>query len=88
MTPASNPPQTLTLPPSLRQAAERLAQRDGVSLEQWIVSAIAQKVGAVEAIGEMLAERVQRASPDAFGRWLDRVPDRPPVDGDRLDSTP
>ncbi len=38
----------LKLPTSIKAAAARLAKEDGVSLNQWIASAVAQKVGAVE----------------------------------------
>lgn len=37
----------LKLPASVKAAAARLAREDGVSLNQWIASAVAQKVGAV-----------------------------------------
>ena len=36
----------LKLPVSIKTAAARLAKEDGVSLNQWIASAVAQKVGA------------------------------------------
>ena len=35
----------LQLPISLMEAAARLARNDGVSLNQWITSAVAQKIG-------------------------------------------
>ena len=38
----------LKLPDSVKKAAQRLAKEDGVSLNQWISAAVAQKVGAVE----------------------------------------
>ena len=38
----------LKLPASVKAAAARLAKEDGVSLNQWIAVAIAQKIGAVE----------------------------------------
>jgi hypothetical protein len=38
----------LKLRNSVKQAAQRLAKEDGVSLNQWISSAVAQKVGSVE----------------------------------------
>jgi len=33
----------LKLPLSIKRAAERLAKEDGVSLNQWIAAAVAQK---------------------------------------------
>jgi hypothetical protein len=38
----------LKLPASIKRAAERLAKEDGVSLNQWISVAVAQKISAVE----------------------------------------
>lgn len=37
----------LRLPQSMKKAAARLAKEDGVSLNQWITTTVAQKVGAV-----------------------------------------
>lgn len=42
----------LQLPQSLKETAARLAHEDGVSLNQWIVSAVAQKIGAVETAAD------------------------------------
>ena len=42
----------LKLPTSIKRAAARLAKEDGVSLNQWIATAVAQKVGAVETAAE------------------------------------
>ena len=42
----------LGLPESLKASAKRLAEQDGVSLNQWIVAAVAQKIGAVESAEE------------------------------------
>jgi predicted HicB family RNase H-like nuclease len=38
----------LKLPLSIKKAAQRLAKEDGVSLNQWISVAVAEKVGVVE----------------------------------------
>jgi hypothetical protein len=38
----------LKLPISIKKAAQRLAKEDGVSLNQWIAVAVAEKVGVVE----------------------------------------
>jgi hypothetical protein len=35
----------LRFPVSIKKAAQRLAKEDGVSLNQWIAAAVAQKVG-------------------------------------------
>ena len=38
----------LKLPMSIKKAAQRLAKEDGVSLNQWIAVAVAEKVGVAE----------------------------------------
>jgi predicted HicB family RNase H-like nuclease len=42
----------LKIPVSLKTAAQRLAHEDGVSLNQWIAVALAEKVGLVETAAE------------------------------------
>jgi len=63
----------LKLPNSIKQAAQRLAKEDGVSLNQWISSAVAQKVGAVETAAEFFALPRQRPRHSrGGGKRLDR----------------
>ncbi|MGX9572116.1 hypothetical protein [Mesorhizobium sp. f-mel] len=52
----------LKLPLSIKEAAARLAKADGVSLNQWIASAVAQKVGAMETAADFLRRRAGDAS--------------------------
>ena len=47
----------LKLPRSIKAAAERLAREDGVSLNQWIAAAVAEKVGSVETAAAFLRQR-------------------------------
>jgi predicted HicB family RNase H-like nuclease len=47
----------LKLPASTKAAAARLAKEDGVSLNQWIAAAVAQKVGAIEAAAVSFEKR-------------------------------
>jgi hypothetical protein len=76
----------LKLPLSIKRAAERLAKEDGVSLNQWISVAVAQKVGVVETAAEILRQRVGDARPEDLKRFLAAVPDAPPVPGDEIDA--
>ncbi len=80
----SNATYPLKLPSSIKEAAARLAKKDGVSLNQWIASAVAQKVGAVETAAEFLKRRAGDATGDGFSAFLDRVPANPPEENDRL----
>jgi hypothetical protein len=74
----------LKLPLSIKAAAERLAREDGVSLNQWITSAVAQKIGAVETAAEFFKRRAAGAKPHYLAELLARVPDRPAEPGDEL----
>lgn len=74
----------LKLPASVKEAAARLAKSDGVSLNQWIASAVAQKVGVMETADAFLAKRAGGADGSGLGDLLDRVADRPLEAGDEM----
>lgn len=74
----------LKLPTSIKRAAARLAKEDGVSLNQWIATAVARKVGAVETAAEFFKRRAAGHSLDQLDEVLARVPNRPPEPGDEL----
>ncbi len=67
----------LRLQPSLKAAAE------GVSLNQLINIAVAEKLSALET-EEYFKERAKRGDREAFLRFLDEAGDEPPMEGDRL----
>lgn len=68
----------LHLPQSLKETEARLAEQDGASLNQWIVAAVVQKIGAVKTAQELLAERAGRSARGDLTKILDRAPDTPP----------
>lgn len=74
----------LKLPLSIKREAERLAREDGVSLNQWIASAVAQKVGAVETAAVFLARRADGVAAADLRPFLAGAPDVPPVPGDEI----
>ena len=74
----------LKLPASMRAAAERLAREDGVSLNEWIASAVAQKVGSVEAAAEFFRRRGAGGRVEDMHAILAVAPDCPPEPGDEL----
>ena len=73
----------LTLPAGIRSAAERLAEEDGVTLNDWIASAVAQKVGAVET-AEYFRKRAGCARIEDLHEILALIPARQPDPGDEL----
>ncbi|MGE0667425.1 MAG: toxin-antitoxin system HicB family antitoxin [Sphingomonadales bacterium] len=74
----------LKLPASIKAAAARLAKEDGVSLNQWIATAVAQKIGSVETAAAFFRDRAKGHTGQGLGRILDKVPDRPPEAEDEL----
>jgi hypothetical protein len=74
----------LKLPASVKDAAARLAKEDGVSLNQWIAVAIAQKIAVVETASDFLKRQAAKAKPADLLAFLDRAkPEAPPL-GDEL----
>ena len=74
----------LKLPMSVKEAAARLAREDGVSLNQWISGAIAQKIGVVETAADFLKRRAGKARQVDMLPFLDRAKKEPPPKGDEL----
>jgi hypothetical protein len=64
----------LKLPMSVKRAAQRLAKEDGVSLNQWIAVAVAEKVGVVETAAEFFRERAGKASGKGMAKFLRHAP--------------
>jgi len=74
----------LKLPASIKAAAARLAKEDGVSLNQWIAAAVAQKIGAVETAADFFKRRTGEARPEDLKAFLAAAPDVPPESGDEI----
>lgn len=73
----------LRLPESLMKNAKRLARKEKTSLNQLFVSAIAEKISAIET-EELLTQRASQASVGAYRKVLEKVKDEPPADEDSL----
>jgi hypothetical protein len=64
----------LKLPLSTKKAAQRLAKEDGVSLNQWIAVAVAEKVGVIETAAEFFKNRTKGATGKGLIRFLRHAP--------------
>ena len=64
----------MKLPVSIKKAAQRLAKEDGVSLNQWIAAAVAQKVGVVETAADFFKKRVGKATGEGLMKYLRTAP--------------
>jgi hypothetical protein len=74
---------SLRLPDSIHRHIKEIAQKEGVSINQFIASAVAEKVSAI-ATEEYLQSRAQRADKAAFESILANVAKRQPLPGDEL----
>lgn len=74
---------SLRLPESLHERARELAKQEGVSINQLVATALAEKVSALDTV-EYLEERAARGSREAFLDALSRIPNAPPVLGDEV----
>lgn len=75
-------PLSIRLPDSVHQIAKTIAAEDHVSMNQFIASAITEKVAALTT-ETYLKERTKRASADKFKAALAAVPDSTLEDLDR-----
>jgi hypothetical protein len=75
---------SLRLPESLHERARALAKKEGVSINQLIATALAEKVSALDTVAYLEA-RAARSSREAFLEALSKVPSAPPVLGDEIE---
>ena len=74
---------SLRIPRSLHEQIRQLAKRDGISINQFVASAAAEKMSAL-LTEEYIEARAKRASLKKFQKVLKKVPDLGPEDYDRL----
>jgi hypothetical protein len=73
----------LRLPRSVKDGVERWAKLDGVSMNQLIASAVAEKLSALET-AEFFEVRAKRVDFARFDRIMSRVAGEAPRKGDEL----
>ena len=78
---------SLRLPDSLHDKIRELAERENISINQFIAMAVAEKTSALLTV-DYLTERAERADYKILDRLLKRVPDVPPVPGDEIPDLP
>ena len=72
---------TIDIPDSLAGQLRQVAADQGITLDQFLSSAAAEKLSAFMTT-EHLRERAARADPAAFQRFLASSPDAPPLPDD------
>ena len=73
----------LRLPLSIKAEVERLARQDGISINQFIATAVAEKLSAMRT-AEFFAERRARADFAASDKMMRRQSGEKPAPGDTL----
>ncbi len=76
-------PLSVQLPHSIRRRVEELAQREGISAEQFVASAAGEKLAVWMSL-DYLRDEAALGSPADLQRYLDAVPAREPIDSDRF----
>lgn len=74
---------TVTLPDSLHSQLQKLADREGVSMDQLAASALTEKIAALLTT-DYLTQRAKRASRSKFEQALAKVSDTEPTQQDQL----
>jgi hypothetical protein len=75
----------LRLPRSLKEAVERLSREDRTSINQFVATAVAEKVSALQT-AKYFSDRKARADFKAFDRIMKRRGGKPPRKGDEMPS--
>ena len=73
----------LRLPASIKAEAEKIAREDGTSFNQFVASAVAEKVAAIRTLNYFAPFRA-RANLDEFDRIMQRKTGAPPRPGDEM----
>ena len=74
---------SLRLPESIHRHLREIAKQEGVSINQFISSAVSEKISAI-LTEEYIQARAKRADPEKARQILASVSDREPVEGDEL----
>lgn len=74
--------ENLIIPESLLKQIRDLAQREGITVDQFISSAAAEKASAWTTV-EYSNERAKRGSREKFLNALDKIPAIEPADEDK-----
>jgi len=74
---------SLRLPNSIHRHIKEIASKEGVSINQFISSAVSEKISAITT-ENYLVERAKRAKRKEFTEILNNVPKRTPIKGDEL----
>ncbi|MGC2236751.1 MAG: hypothetical protein WA584_11355 [Pyrinomonadaceae bacterium] len=75
--------ENVTIPESLLKKVRELSEKEGITVDQFISSAIAEKASAWATV-EYLKERASRGSREKFLKALSKVPKVEPDEEDKI----
>jgi len=73
----------LNIPESLKSRIEEIARRENVSVDQFVASAVAEKISALQT-EQYIEQRAKRGSRAKFEAAMDMVPDVEPDEPDQV----
>ena len=74
---------SLRLPKSLHEQLREVAQEEGISVNQFVMLAVAEKVASISTI-EYLEKRAKRGNREKFLEILSKAPNVEPEEFDKL----
>lgn len=74
---------SIRLPESLHKKIKELAEKEGISMNQFITLAVSEKMSALLTV-DYLKERAEKANKKKFINVMDQVPDVEPEEYDKL----
>lgn len=76
---------SLRIPDSLHRTLKTAADQDGVSINQFVSLAVAEKLSALQTYN-LIADRAAKGSRDAFLKAMSKVPSGEVIAGDEIPS--
>jgi hypothetical protein len=74
---------SLRLPKTLHEQVKELAQEEGISVNQFVMLAVAEKIASISTI-EYLEKRAKRGNRERLLEILNKAPDVEPEEFDQL----
>jgi uncharacterized protein (DUF1778 family) len=76
---------SLRIPDSLHRTLKSAAEQDGVSINQFVSLAVAEKLSALQTYN-LIAERAAKGSRESFLKAMSKVPAGDVIEGDEISS--
>ncbi len=74
---------SLRMPDYLKSAVNDVCQGEKISLNQFIVNALSEKVSALQTV-DIIEQKAKKASKEDFLNALSQVPNNEPLENDKL----